>query len=77
MNGEHETMTFVLPSARLGESWQIVVETSEVARIGQRFVAGAGMVVAAGSVIVLVDAFRTAASPANAGPNAAGAKANA
>jgi glycogen operon protein len=68
MNGERETMTFVLPPARFGASWWIVVETCEGARIGQRFEAGAGMAVAAGSVIVLVDVSGEAPAGEVAGP---------
>jgi isoamylase len=68
MNGERETMRFALPPAALGKAWQVVVEPSEGLRVGDRFEAGAGIAVAAGNVILLVDVSREAPAASVATP---------
>jgi hypothetical protein len=53
MNGEAQPAVFVLPPSWLGQSWRIVVDTSETPRVGEERRAGNAIDVAGTSLVVL------------------------
>jgi glycogen operon protein len=55
INGERQETTFVLPSATLGDSWRVVLDTRERSHVDDATLAGALMVLDAGSLVVLTD----------------------
>jgi glycogen operon protein len=55
LNGERDPARYVLPARALGESWRVVVETSDGPRLGKEFTAGTAIEVAPTSVVVLAE----------------------
>jgi isoamylase len=56
MNGEHETVTFALPGPDLGEAWTVLLDTRDVARVGETARAGAVVELEAGSLVAWSEA---------------------
>ena len=58
MNGETSPTDFTMPAASLGEAWHVVFDGGEPPRTGLRVAAGETLSVAAGGIVVLIEANR-------------------